>query len=220
MKTVLTFNMEKETTLPVEFSDYDVRFPKSLPLYFIEEFTNKWDIIFDPFAWYWTTLIATEEIWRIPYWIEFEKNRFKYIKSQILNKENIINWDSLKLEEYNLPMFDFVFTSPPYMASNHTENPFTAYMEIWEGYKWYLRDIEKIFSNIKKNTKEWKYIVIEIANIKNEFVTTLAWDVCKVISNIFTFEKEIIINWEDNKINENWNYWYWYDHSYCLIFRN
>jgi len=41
MKTVLTFNIEKETSLQIEFSDNDVRFPKSLPLYFIEKFTNK-----------------------------------------------------------------------------------------------------------------------------------------------------------------------------------
>jgi len=31
--------MIKETQLPAEFINDDVRFPKSLPLYFIEQFT-------------------------------------------------------------------------------------------------------------------------------------------------------------------------------------
>jgi len=48
-----------------------------------------------------------------------------------------------------------------------------------------------------------KYVVVEIANIKNDFVTTLAWDVCKVISNVLTFEKEIIINWNSSVLSDN-----------------
>ena len=83
-----------------------------------------------------------------------------------------------------------------------------------------MKDITKIFTLIKANTKKEGYIVVEVANIKNEFVTPLAWDVCKAISQTLVFEREIVINWQSNIPHENGTYGYGYDHSYCLIFRN
>ena len=69
--------------------------------------------------------------------------------------------------------------------------------------------------------KKGSYVVIEIANLKNKEVTTLAWDVGKVVSKIFHFEGEIIVGWNSkNNPKKKNNYAKGYDHSYCLIFRN
>jgi hypothetical protein len=53
--------------------------------------------------------------------------------------------------------------------------------------------------------------VIEAANIKrNGRLTTLAWDIARVVSEVLHFEGEVVIAWDC--------YGYGYDHSYCLVF--
>ena len=61
---------------------------------------------------------------------------------------------------------------------------------------------------------------IEVANLKRNGITTLAWDVGKEISKIFQFQGEIIVG-RENEVNlcENGNYGFGYDHSYCLVFK-
>ncbi len=46
--------------------------------------------------------------------------------------------------------------------------------------------------------------------LEEGFVTTLAWDVAKSVSEVLLFEGEIIVNWD--------SYGAGYDHSYCLIY--
>jgi len=65
------------------------------------------------------------------------------------------------------------------------------------------------------------YIIIEVANLKRNGITTLAWDIGREISKVFYFIGEIIIGWKkEENTGEEGTYGYGYDHSYCLIFRN
>jgi site-specific DNA-methyltransferase (adenine-specific) len=56
----------------------------------IEIFTDKDDVIIDPCAWSWTTLLAGLKCNRKPYWFEIKKNFIadaeKYILSSIETK--------------------------------------------------------------------------------------------------------------------------------------
>ena len=221
MGTIITLPITQKRELPERFRKDDNRFSESLVEYFLEEYTKEGDIVLDIFAGLGTTLFVAEEMGRIPYGVEYSKERCIYIKENLQNKENIIHGDSLKLLEYNIPECDFCLASPIYMNKDETKNPYTGYTTPGN-YKQYLKDTRKIYSNVKKIMKPNSHILIEVSNIKRDGeVTTLAWDIGKEVSKILHFEGEIIVNWvSDGSEGEDGIYGYRYDHSYCLVFKN
>ena len=215
MKTVLTLE-NFHSHIPHEFQNNDDRYPESLVKYFLQLYTEEGDKVFDPFAGLGTTLIVSEKNNRIPFGIEIDNKRCEFIRSKLSHKDNIICGDSLELNTHTFPQFDFSITSPPYNAVNE-EN----YLSGHGGYNDFIKDIGKIYSQLKDFMKSNSYIVIEVSNLKGEEVTTLAWDIGKEVSKIFHFEGEVIVHWETKNVeNEDGNYGYGYDHSYCLVFRN
>ena len=231
MKTYLLLPNLKNREIPEKFQTDDNRSSENLVEHFIKNYTKKGDIVLDIFAGLGTTLLIAEELGRIPFGVEFTEERFKFIKENLKHKENIIHGDSTKLLEYNLPKCDFCYTSPPFSGQNSKVNPFAAY-ESEGSYKQYIIDYEKIFSQVKEVMKPDAYIVLDIANLKNEdgIVTTLAWDAQKSIANVLHFIGEIVIIWESRESetvdgrSEPWRvegtFGYGYDHSYCLVFQN
>lgn len=213
-KTVLTFSNIKKTELPEEFRNEDVRYSPEFVKHFLEQYSKKGDVIFDPFAGFGTTLVTAEELGREAYGIEFEERRAAYIKSLMKHPERAIHGDSLNLLDYDLPNFDFVITSPPYMGRHHKENPFTAYSTEGSGYQNYLADLGSIFEQIAMKMKPAAYAVVEVANLKHDDArpTPLAWDIGKELSEVLTFVGETIISWEPT-------YGFGYDHSYALVFK-
>ncbi len=231
MKSYLILPKQKNTILPEKFQSDDNRSSQNLVGYFIEEHTKKGDRILDPFAGLGTTLFVAEEKERIPFGIEIIKDRFDFIKKNLKHKENIILGDSMKLSNYKIPVCDFCFCSPPFTSNDDIENPFSGYQT--EGnYQQYLQDYQTIFNQIKQILKPDAYIVLDIANLKNEkgMITTLAWDVAGSLSEILHFVGEIVIIWEsreNDKVDGHSEPWriegtfgYGYSHSYCLVFQN
>jgi DNA modification methylase len=212
MKTYLNLQNTQSYSLPAIFQEDDVRSSESLLNYFLQEYTQKGDVILDPFAGYGTTLLVAERMGRVPYGIEIDQERVKYARSKLTNQENIIHGDSRKLADINLPEINFSITSPPYMTKeNHPEYPFAGYKTTGEGYKEYLRDIRSVYDQLRHFMKPKGKVVIEVANLKvNNKVTTLAWDIGQEISQVMRFEGEVIICWDKCGFG--------YDHSYCLVF--
>ena len=213
--------MIKEREIPEKFRDNDNRYPESFVKYFLKNYTDVGDKVLDVFTGLGTTLFIAEEMKRIPVGVEYNKDRYEYVKENLMNPEFFIHGDSLKLDEYDLPKCDFCLTSPPYMPKSDTENPFTN-CETESSYEQYLEDIKTIYSKIKKIMKSESIIVTEVANLKNNNeVTTLAWDIGKAIAEVLHFEGEIIVSWTSNKMySEESTYGYGYDHSYCLVYKN
>lgn len=213
-KTVLSFSNIKPDELPEEFRKDDVRYTSAFVKHFLEEYSKPGDVIFDPFVGFGTTLVAAEEAGREAYGIEFDEKRAAYIKSRMKHPERAIHGDSLNLLEYDLPNFDLVITSPPYMGRHHKENPFTAYSTEGGGYPNYLADLGSIFEQIAMKMKPSAHAVVEVSNLKHDDArpTPLAWDIGKELSEVLTFVGEIIINWEPT-------YGFGYDHSYALVFK-
>lgn len=215
MKTLITLS-NKKSNLPKKFKDNDNRYPESLVKYFLELYTEEGDKIFDPFAGLGTSLIISEKLSRVPFGIEFDDKRCEFVKSKLSHKDNLICGDSLKLSKKKFPKFDFSITSPPY-------NPIgeESYLSGKGGYQGFIKDIGKIYSQLKQFMKKNLYIVIEVSNLKGKEVTPLAWDIGKEVSKIFHFEGEVIVNWKTKRTCKgNINYGYGYDHSYCLVFKN
>lgn len=211
MKTYIELKNSNQVQLPSIFAHDDVRYAEGLVEHFLHEFTAENDIIFDPFAGFGTTLLVAQAMRRIPYGIEFDAQRGRYIQSQLAVASHLIIGDARQLASYHLPPFDFSMTSPPYMGQGDEEDPLTAYSTPGAGYQTYLQGIGQIYRQIKNLMKPSAKVVIEVANLKREEgVTRLAWDIAEVVSHVLKFEGEIVVCWD--------KYGYGYDHSYCLLF--
>ena len=197
--------------LPARFRHEDVRYADSLVEYCINKFTEKGQIVFDPFAGFGTTLLVAEEMGRVGYGIEFSKQKADYIHGLLEHPERLIHGDSRNLLEYNLPNFDLCLTSPPYTNQSDDENPFVDYRKKGFDYQSYLLEMGNIFSQVSQKLRPNGYVVIEASNLKKMGqVTTLAWDIAREVSKSFHFEGETIICWD--------KYGYGYNHSYCLVY--
>lgn len=213
MKTYYHFSNVNKTQLPSQFTKDDVRYPEEFAECFIKEFSDEADVIFDPFAGFGTTILVAERLNRAAYGVEYNSDRCEYVRSLMQHPDRLINGDSLKLSELNLPNFDLSLTSPPYMGHHHRENPFTSYTTEGNGYDAYLSDLRKIYTQIAKKMNEDAQVLIEVSNLKHTDapITTLAWDIAREIAKVLTFRGETVITWEPI-------YNYGYSHSYVLHF--
>ena len=58
--------------------------------FFVNEFTEKGQIVFDPFAGFGTTLLVAEEMGRIGYGIEYSKSKADYVHGLLDHPERLI----------------------------------------------------------------------------------------------------------------------------------
>lgn len=197
--------------LPPRFRRDDVRCADSLVEYWINELSEKGQVIFDPFAGFGTTLLVAEELERIGYGIEYSKPKADYVQKLLKHPDHLIHGDSRKLMEYELPVIDLCFTSPPYTNKNETENPFVDHRQKGFDYSSYLQEMGNIFSQVAQKMNPFGNLVIEASNLKKmRQVTTLAWDIAHEVSQFLHFQGETVICWDE--------YGYGYNHSYCLVF--
>jgi hypothetical protein len=218
MKSYIILPNKFSSELPDEFKDDDNRFPESLVELFLKEYTKPGDNVLDIFAGFGTTLVVSERMKRVGYGIEYNQRRCDYAKSRLINKENLICGDTRHIGEYHLPEMDFVLCSPIYMNKDWNMNPLSEDRKPGT-YFGYLDELQAIFSKLKSIVKSGCFIVVEVANLKSNIVTTFAWDVCRALSRELLFEREIVVCWEGPDLGQG-AYGCGYDHSYCLIFRN
>jgi DNA modification methylase len=189
--------------------DTDIRYTEEFVEMFILKYTKRGARILDPFAGFGTTLFVGQRLGRAVLGIEYDESQYEYINDRIKEPCKIIHGNSLNLGSYNLPKFDFSITSPPFMRKFDKEDPFTNYTKIGS-YSKYLKDIGRIYRQIKKVMKKNATIIIEVSNTIGEGrpMTPLAWDIGREISKIFFFEQEIIYCSMEG------------DHSHVLVFKN
>ncbi|MFZ5879327.1 MAG: DNA methyltransferase [Chloroflexota bacterium] len=211
MRTHLHLQNTHRYDIPPEYRADDVRMADELVEFLLREFTKEGDCVLDPFAGFGTTLYLAEAMGRDGYGIEYTRAKADFIRSRLAHPERLIHGDSRQLASYDLPAFDFCLTSPPYTPREDTENPFTDYSEQGFSYAAYLQELRHIYEQVAQLLKPSAHAVIEIANLKTrQGVTPLAWDVAREISQVLTFEGEIVVCWDQ--------YGFGYDHSYCLVF--
>ncbi len=165
--------------LPPSFRHENVRAADSLVEYCVNEFSEKGQVVFDPFAGYGTTLLLAEEMGRLGYGIEFSKQKANYVQGLLEHPEHLIHGDSRNLKDYELPLIDLCLTSPPYTNQSDNENPFVDYRQKGFDYSSYLQEMGNIFS---------------------------AWDIAREVSRIFHFEGETIICWDEYGYGYNHSY--------------
>jgi DNA modification methylase len=211
VQTWLHLTRGNRTVLPPRFHHEDVRASENMLEFFINEFTEKGQVVFDPFAGFGTTLLVAEEMGRIGYGVEYSKPKADYMHGLLDHPERLIHGDSRHLMDYDLPLFDLCLTSPPYTNENDDENPFVDYRQKGFDYPSYLQEMGRIFSQVAQKLSPSAHVVIEASNLKKKgHVTTLAWDIAREVSKFLRFEGETMICWD--------KYGYGYNHSYCLVF--
>lgn len=211
VQTWLQLPRGNKLVLPSRFRHEDVRAADSLMEYYINRFSEKGQVVFDPFAGYGTTLLIAEELGRQGYGIEFSQSKADYVHGLLAHPGRLIHGDSRNLREYDLPRIDLCLTSPPYTNRSDTENPFVDYRQKGFDYLSYLQGMGDIFSQVAERMSPSAHLVIEASNLKKAGeVTTLAWDIAREVAKILRFEGETIICWDQ--------YGYGYNHSYCLVF--
>ena len=191
--------------------DDDDRSPEELVEYFIGAFTREGDTVFDPFAGYGTTLLVSERMGRAAWGVELDEGRAGHARSRLADPSHLIVGDALRLSSYDLPPFDLLLTSPPFMAREETVNPLGRIPRPAAGYDSYIDELRAVFEESSSFMKPGARAVIEVANIKTErSVTTLAWDIGAAVSEALEFQGEIVICREEPLFG--------YDHGYCLVF--
>jgi len=152
--------------------------------------------------------------------------------------------EDIEMSPNGLPQFDFVITSPPYWSMLRTsrggvesaqkkraaEGLDTHYSEDdadlgnIEDYSEFVEALGRIFDGVAQLLKPGKYLTVVIQNLRapGGEVVPLAWDVCRRISKVLSFQGERI--WCQNaKMLGIWGYPRVfvpnYHHHYCLIFR-
>lgn len=221
MKSYIILPFMKRRLIPEQFHDDDNRSIEALVEYFIHHFTKPGETVFDPFAGFGTTLLAAEDMGRIPFGIEADEERFEYVRSQIGNKDNIILGDSRRLDEFQIPEVDFVFTSPIFMRSDETKNPLSGFKEPGT-YLTYLDELQSIFKKVRRFLKPNAKVVVDVYNLEateTRPMTLLAWDMARALSRVLNFEREIVICWQGEDRGDSPQKC-GYNHSYCLVFNS
>jgi DNA modification methylase len=219
LKTYVMLPFVKRRQIPEEFHDDNNRSIESLVEYFIHQYTEPGDTVFDPFSGLGTTLLVAEDMGRIPYGIEADEQRYEYTRSQLVMKDNIFHGNSRDLDKFQLPKLDFVITSPIFMRCDEKKNPLSGYKEDGS-YQMYLDEIQDIFRKIRRFLKPKAKVIVEVDNLmatETRPMTFLAWDMARAISEVLQFDKEIIACWQGIDYGDN-PFAQGYDHSYCLVF--
>ena len=203
-KTWFTINGKLE---PIDFDgESDFRFPEELAKIIISKYSKKGDFVIDPFCGFGTTLVAAKKLGRKAVGFELDEKRAEFAASRSVG--DVVNDSIDNINNYKLPQFDLLFTSPPYLSLRE-------YPEDAEG-KHYLSDMTRIFRKLKPRLKKGAYVIIEIANLAREKeYRPQAWQVGLQLSKLFKLEGEVI-RCNTGKTEAGGNN----DHSYILIFKN
>lgn len=233
---------------------HPAKFPETLAQEFIEFFTKRGETVLDPMAGTGSALIAALRAGRNSYGIELNPKYAKIAKELIEEERNslgesasglkseIIHGDAALAAGYQLPIVNYVLTSPPYWDMLHAKGAETqkkrrtadeldvVYSESpndlgnLHDYDEFLEKLTAIYKSLKPLLKEKAYLTVIVKNVKKGGkIYPLAWDLARELGRTYTLKDEKI--WcQDNQslapfgLGSAWvsNTF----HHYCLQFRN
>jgi DNA modification methylase len=167
----------------------------------------------DPFAGYGTTLMVAERMGRKAIGVELLPERVDLIRSRLVGDAEVVTGDARDLATLVSGPIDLCLTSPPYMtATDHPENPLTAYQTLDGDYATYLADLGRVFGQVAALLRPGGHAVVNVANLPDgSTVTPLAWDVARVIADRLHFRYEVFLCWDHQPDGLGGDY--------CLVFQ-
>lgn len=202
-----------EDRLPDELAGDDVRYPPQLVEHFLAKYTEPGELVLDPFAGFGTTAVVAERMGRRAICIELLPERTAFIRTRVPAAVQVITGDARDLASLVPEPVDFVMTSPPYMTRNdHPQDPMTGYRSLNADYDRYLDDLRDVFAQVAEVLKPGRRAVINVANLLHAGVATnLAWNVKAAVSQVLSFEREVLLLSEEHPAHIT--------EEYCLVFR-
>ena len=237
---------------------HPAKFPETLAQEFIEFFTKEDQIVLDPMVGTGSTLVAALRARRHSYGIELNPE-YAAITRQLLNEERVLlglESDSYQTEvitantasfstlvkEYELPKFDYVFTSPPYWDMLHakgaraqqkrrkasdldviySDNPDDLGNE--HDYEKFINRLVKIYVSLAPAIRAGAYLTIVVKNVKKGGkIYPIAWDLARRLGQTYSLKDERIWCQDNQRLAPFGLGSAWVSntfHHYCLQFRN
>ena len=233
---------------------HPAKFPETLAQEFIEFFTKQGETVLDPMAGTGSTLVAALRAGRNSYGIELNP-KYAEIAKQIIEEERIllgekvegltskvINGDAAQISNYQLPMIDYVLTSPPYWDMLRVKGSETqkkrrdaAELDVHysddpndlgniSDYEEFLEKLVNIYLGLKPTLCEKAYLTIIVKNVKKGGkIYPLAWDIARELGKTYTLKDEKIWVQDNQRLAPFGLGSAWVSntfHHYCLQFRN
>jgi DNA modification methylase len=237
---------------------HPAKFPETLAQEFIEFFTKRGQVVLDPMAGTGSTLVAALRAGRHSYGIELnpvyaeiarqviaeEKTKLSYPANEITAA--VITSDASLFAEIvasnELPLVDYVLTSPPYWdmlhargagtqkqrrASNELDVIYSEHPQDLGNitdYNDFLERLTSIYTSMQPFLRSGAYLTIIVKNVKKGGkIYPLAWDLAKQLSQTYTLKDEKIWAQDNQRLAPYGLGNAWVSntfHHYCLQFRN
>jgi DNA modification methylase len=233
---------------------HPAKFPETMAQEFIEFFTKQGETVLDPMAGTGSTLVAALRAGRNSYGIELNP-KYAEIAKQIIEEERallgdsvsnlqslIIKGDAAQITNYEIPIVDYVLTSPPYWDMLHargaeTQKKRRASQELdvhysddpndlgnIEDYEVFVAKLVEIYKGLKPWLREKAYLTIIVKNVKKGGkIYPLAWDIARELGKTYTLKDEKIWIQDNQRLSPFGLGSAWVSntfHHYCLQFRN
>ena len=233
---------------------HPAKFPETMAQEFIEFFTKQGETVLDPMAGTGSTLVAALRAGRNSYGIELNP-KYAKIAGQIVEEERkrlgdrgeglraeVIHGDAAQITTYQLPIFDYVLTSPPYWnmlrargAETQKKRRASADLDVHysddpndlgniEDYELFLDTLVRIYRGLKPLLREKAYLTIIVKNVKKGGkIYPLAWDIARDLGKTYTLKDEKIWVQDNQRLSPFGLGSAWVSntfHHYCLQFRN
>jgi DNA modification methylase len=237
---------------------HPAKFPETLAQEFIEFFTKRGQVVLDPMTGTGSTLVAALRTGRHSYGIELnpvyaeiarqviaeEKTKLGYPANEITAA--VITSDASLFAEIvasnELPLVDYVLTSPPYWdmlhargagtqklrrASNELDVIYSEHPQDLGNitdYNDFLERLASIYMSMQPFLRSGAYLTIIVKNVKKGGkIYPLAWDLAKQLSQTYTLKDEKIWAQDNQRLAPYGLGNAWVSntfHHYCLQFRN
>ena len=230
---------------------HPAKFPETLAQEFIEFFTKAGQTVLDPMVGTGSTLIACLRSGRNGVGIELSP-KYAELAAQLVEQEKtalgseqlrveVMQGDSADIASFELPLIDYVFTSPPYWNMLHAKGAGTqkqrredADLDVTysenaadlgnvEDYDEFLDRLIAIYSSLQEVLRPRAYLTIIVKNVKKGGkIYPLAWDLGHQLGQIFTLKDEKIWAQDDIRLAPYGMGNAWVSntfHHYCLQFR-
>jgi len=236
---------------------HPAKYPETLAQEFIEFFTQRGQTVLDPMVGTGSTLVAALRSGRNAYGIELNP-AYAAVANEIVIEERtalgesavnlvsqVITGDAACIAEHvsahQIPLIDYVITSPPYWDMLHTRGAQTqnkrrtsqtldvVYSEDPQDlgnipdYEEFLQCLSGIYLRLMPYIRTGAYLTIIVKNVKKGGkIYPLAWDLARALSTTFTLKDEKIWCQDDIRLAPYGLGSAWVSntfHHYCLQFR-
>jgi hypothetical protein len=170
----------------VDFAGQDAfRVPEELARLVIEAFSERGDVVLDPFAGLGTGVAVAAALGRTAIGVERDPHRAATASRRVSPPSRVVRGDlSPRLLE-ELPQPDLVFTSPPHITFNEWDD---------EGVLAYWDDFDRHFSSLAEVMKSSSRLVVHLANLMGSdgIIRPVAFEAAIRLTHFFSFVGEFV----------------------------